>query len=1067
MKRAIAWMAGNGVAANLLMVFIVVAGLLSLFNVRQEIFPEFSLDAIQIDVEYPGASPEEVEDAIVQRIEERIEGIDGVQRITSAASENVGIVIAELALGTDNARALDEIKAEIDRITSFPVDAEEPQVVALTQQSRVIEIAIYGDASERTLKEIANRVKDDLSTLPEISLVRVTGVRDYEISIEVSKDALRAYGLTLGEVAVAVRRGSLDLPGGSVETDREEILLRVEGQNYTRSDFESIIVRGHPDGSKLRLGDVATVLDGFEDADLISTFNGSPTAFVQVVRTGEERVLDIVEVVERYLEEELATTVPRGVQYAIWENEAEYLESRISLLVKNGRLGLILVVIALALFLNLRLAFWTSLGIFLSFTGVFAVMAVLGVSINMMSLFGFILAIGIVVDDAIVVGENIFAEREKGTSAHQSAVKGTTRVAVPVTFAVFTTVAAFTPLLFVPGSIGKFLYVIPVIVISVLALSLVEALFILPFHLSHLPPPGSEKRGGVLEPVRRVQEWVQRRLERFIAGPLDRAVTFSVRRWGLVLLGTTSALLLVGGLVAGRYIRFSFLPEIEGEEVIAYLELQDGTTAERTEEVARYIELRGREAIAELEAAQPEDAPPLVESVFLSVGQRPSQTSQPGLSASPTFVRSNIAEISFRLTDPEIRDLPAADVERAWRERVGTIPGARTLTFSAQLIDLGSPVQVELSHPDTAALNAAVPALTERLNRIAGVAEVRDDRGQGKRELQLQLAPAARTLGITLDDLARQVRAAFFGEESLRLQRGRDEVRVYVRLPASERNALADLRNYRIRTPSGGEVPLSEVAAVSYGVGSTTINRIDGRRIVTVTADVDRAVVTGQEVNSALEAAILPELQERFPGLRYAFGGEQREQAIALGGLARGFALALLAIYALLAIPFRSYVQPLIIMASIPLGFIGAALGHLIMGLDLGMLSLFGLVGLAGVVVNDSLVLIDFINERHRSGLPMSEAIVEGAKVRFRPILLTSITTFLGVFPIIIERSIQAQFLVPMAVSLGFGILFATVILMIAIPALTMMNHVISERVRGLVERGRSKSVGLGWAGEV
>lgn len=1065
MKRAITWMAKNGVAANLLMLFIVTAGLLSLLNIRQEVFPEFSLDTIQVRVEYPGASPEEVEQAIVQRVEDRIEGINGVRRVTASASENVGVVLVELALGTDAARALDEIKSEIDRINSFPVDAEEPEVIALTAQSRGIEIAIFGDVAERTLKEIANRVKDDLTTLPEISLVQVNGVRNYEISIEVSKAALRAYRLTLDEITTAVRRGSMDLPGGTVETNREEILVRVQGQNYTRDDFGEIIVRANPDGSILRLADLATIRDDFEDTDLITAFNGQRTAFVQVFRTGDERVLDIVAAVERYLDEELELTLPRGVEYQVWENEGEYLQSRLSLLVKNGRLGLLLVLVALALFLNLRLAFWTAIGIFLSFAGVFAVMTVVGVSINMMSLFGFILAIGIVVDDAIVVGENIFAERQKGTSAHQSAVKGTLRVSVPVTFAVFTTVAAFTPLLFIPGSIGKFLNVIPIIVISVLLLSLVEALFILPFHLSHLPAPGEQKKTRIFAPIYRLQDFVQSWLKGFIDGPLDRGVKFAVRRWGLVLVGAVSVLLLVSGLIAGRYIRFSLLPAIEGAEVIAYVEMPEGTTSERTQEVADHIQRKGYAAAEVLQKTLPDDHPPLIEAVFSSVGDRPSATGGPGISANVTFVRSNIAEISFRLADPEVRDLAAVELERAWRDSVGVVTGARTLTFSSQLIELGAPVQVELSHPDTASLNAAIPALKDRLTRVAGVIDVRDDQGEGKRELELRLKPAARSLGITLDDLARQVRGAFFGNEAMRLQRGRDEVRVYVRLPAAERNALSDLQDYKIRAAGGGEVPLSKVADISFGIGSTTISRIGGRRIATVTADVNRAVITGQEVNTKVIDEILPDLEGRFPGLRYTFGGEQREQTLALGGLARGFGMALLVIYALLAIPFRSYVQPLIIMATIPLGFIGAALGHLVMGLDLGMLSMFGMVGLSGVVVNDSLVLIDFVNERHRSGLPMNEALVEGAKSRFRPILLTSITTFLGVFPIIIEQSIQAQFLVPMAVSLGFGILVATPILMLAVPALGMMNYLASQKVKAFVGRRRSADVDLGWSG--
>ena len=1070
MRSAIAWMARNGVAANLLMVLILVTGGLSVFTIAQAVFPDFDLDMVQVRVDYPGASPQEVEQAIVQRIEEQIEGIEGVRRITATATEGVGVVFAELTLGTDPARALDEIKAEIDRIVSFPADAEEPEVSQLVNRSRVIDIVLFGDVDERTLKELANRTKDDLMSLPEISYVTVSGVRDYEIGIEVSSDALRAYGLTLEEVAAAVRRASLDMAGGRVDTREEEILVRVEGQNYTRADFEEIIVRGARSGAELRLGEIARVIDGFQDADLISRFNGRPAALVKVFRTGDDRVLEGVAAVERYLQEELRPSLPRGVEVEIWENEAEYLESRMSLLAKNGRIGLLLVLLALTLFLNIRLAFWTAIGIFLSFTGVFAVMAVLGVSINMLTLFGFILAIGIVVDDAIVVGENIYAERERGTPGLEAAIRGAQRVSVPVTFAVLTTVAAFTPLLFIPGIIGKFLNNVPIIVIAVLSLSLIEALFILPYHLSHLPPPHAVTGNRAIRFVERIQAKVHGTLQRFIEGPLERTVTFATRHYGLVIAGAISMLLLTAGLVAGRYVKFSFLPDIPGEEVMAQLEMPQGTPSERTREIAEMLERAGHEVAAELEAGLPDDHPALVRAVYSTVGLMPSISETPGLAAAPTFVQSNVAEVSFRLASAEERDLDVTVFEQAWREKVGEVAAARNLTFVSKLINLGAPVQVELSHADTAVLNQAVPALQDELRRFGGVFDVRSDQEQGKREVQIELRPSARTLGITLDDLARQVRAAFFGAEALRFQRGRDEVRVYVRLPEEERNTLSDIRIYRIMAAGGAAIPLSEVADVSFRVGSSTIRRIDGRRIVTVTAEVDRAFTTGQEVKGALERDVLPALQARFPGVRYAFGGEQREQADALAGMGRGFLLALFAIYALLAIPFRSYVQPLIIMASIPFGFIGAILGHLLMGLNLGLLSIFGIVGLSGVVVNDSLVLMDFVNERHRAGQEMAVAIVEAAKVRFRPIMLTSLTTFLGIFPIIIERSTQAQFLVPMAVSLGFGILFATGIIMVLVPALAMLQHTTAERLRARFRRfgGRpARDAGIGWAGEI
>ena len=1046
-------MAGHPVAANLLMIFILAAGVFSMSAVVVEVFPDFDLGAVQVRVEYPGASPEEVEEGIIQKIEERVESIEGVSQINSTASEGVGVVFIELNLGENTASRLDEIKAEVDRITSFPADAEKPEVTEVTSRSRVIEIAVHGDAPERTLKEIANRIKDDLSTMPEISYVQTSGVRDYEISVNVSNDVLRAYGISLDDVAMAIRRASLDLPGGRVDTESEEILVRVKGRNYDRADFAKIIVRGSRDGATLRLDQIATINDGFQDADLLTLYNDDPAAMVQVFRTSDEQVLEIVQVVETYLEEEAVPSMPKGVEVSIWQNDAELLESRINLLRKNGIIGLILVLIALTLFLDLRLSWWVAVGISLSFIGTFAVMPWLDVSINMMSLFGFILAIGIVVDDAIVVGENIYSEREKGRGPLEAAIKGTQRVALPVVFAVLTTITAFTPLLFVPGSIGKFLKFIPMIVIAVLVFSLIESLFILPHHLSHLPEHAQMRLPRGLRWVEKIQAAVQSALQRFIDGPVDRTVRFATEHYGVVIASAIALILVTMGLVAGRYISFSFLPRIEGDNVIAQVEMPQGTPAGRTQEVASYIESVGRQVADSLAREAGPDHPSMVEAVYVSVGRYPSADGGPGGGALPTFVESNKAEVNFRLLDAEQRDVMSSDFEKAWREAVGDLPGTRSLTFSSQVINLGAPVQLEVSHPDTAVLFLAAAEIQEELGAYAGVYDVRNDQDVGKREVELQLKPQARTLGVTLDDLARQVRAAFFGSEAVRVQRGREEVRVYVRLPKDERSSLADIQQYRIMTPSGAAIPLRELADVAFGTAPSTIRRVDGRRIVTVTAEVDRTVITGSEVNAELTNTILPAAQERFPAIRYGFGGEQREQSRALGGMIRGFILALFVMYTLLAIPFGSYIEPLIIMAAVPFGFIGAVFSHLFMGIDLGMLSMFGLVGLSGVVVNDSLVLLDFVNSEHREGKPMDEAILSAARIRFRPILLTTMTTFLGVFPMIIERSVQAQFLVPMAVSLGFGVLFATFVIMVLVPALTMLQHDALGRFRARKER--------------
>ena len=956
------------------------------------------------------------------------------------AAEGIGLVTAELELGTDVAQTLDDVKAELDLITSFPEEAEEPEVQELTNRQQVIQLAIHGDVGERTLKELAERVKDELTADALVSYVTITGVRAYEVAVEVSEAQLRAYGLSLAEVAAAVRRGSLDLPGGSVETRGEEILIRTKGQNYTARDFRAIIVRARPDGSAIRLGDVATVRDGFEDADLVTRFDGAPAAVLSVFRTSDERVLDIVAHIYAYLDE-LRPRLPAGVEIDVWQDQARLLQSRLQLLLKNGLIGLILVIIALTLFLDTRLSFWVSVGLFVSCVGVFAVMVYVGVSVNLLSLFAFILALGIVVDDAIVIGENIFAEQERGVPPEEAAVRGTQRLAVPVIFAVLTTMAAFSPLLFVPGVIGKFMKTIPTIVIAVLVFSLIESLFVLPAHLGHVDIRKAQKQRWLGRQIARAQAFVSRQLSRFVEGPLDRALGFATRQYGLVIVSAVALIILSVGLIAGGLLKFSFFPSIEGENVIARLEMPQGTTAAQTRAVAARLEAEGRAALATLQAELPEDHPPLVRHVFTIIGDQPSTRSGLPTSQGASLIEANLAEVNFELLPAEERRLSTEAIEAAWRAEVGAVPEARALTFESSLFTLGKPIQAELSAASPAALGEAVARFKEELAQFGGVFEVEDDREQGKREVQLRLRPEARALGITLDDLARQVRGGFYGYEALRIQRGRDEVKVMIRLPKDERDALADVQNFRIRTPAGAEVPLAEAAEASFGFGSSAINRRDRRRVVTVTAEVDDDVVSAQEVIDALKAEVVPALARDVPGFRASFEGEQRQQQQALSALARGFLIGLFVIYALLAIPFRSYIQPLIIMAAIPFGFIGAVLGHLLMGLSIGILSMFGVIGLSGVVVNDALVLIDFVNARRREGLPMAEAIREAGKVRFRPILLTSITTFLGVLPLILERSLQAQFLIPMAVSLGFGILFATAILMLLVPALAMLQH--------------------------
>ncbi len=1038
MRPIIEWMARHGVAANLLMVFMLAFGILNAFIIPIEVFPELSLDTVTVEVEYLGASPSEIEESIIQRIEERIEGIDGLQDITATAIENVGTVSIELALGKDTAQKLDEIKAEIDRITTFPAGAEKPEVREVSNRQRVIEIAVVGDIEERTLKELANKIKDDLTLTDDISLVEVSAVRDYEISVEVENATLRAYNISLPELAGIIRRESLDLPGGEIESLDEDVVLRTLGRNYDSKDFSEIVVFTGRNGAQVKLRDFAHVDDGFREKDLISLFDNKPAAFVKVFRTGDEQVLSVVETVNRYLAEELQPVLPPETSVIVWRNDAEELESRLNLLLKNGFIGLVLVITTLTLFLDVRLAFWTSLGIFVAFVAAIGVINGIDNTINQIALFGFILAIGIVVDDAIVIGENIYAANEQGHSPLDAAIRGAQRVSVPVLFAVATTIAAFSPLLMVPGTAGKFLGQMPTVVIILLLLSLLEAMLVLPYHLSRHSFKESATPGPILQRIQQVQRVFSDALRRFVEGPLDRTLRFTTLHPWVIVCAGAAMIMLSAGFVAGGYVKVQFFPVVEGQYVTATMELKPGTPLAQTQDMARRIERIGREVEKELQTLLPEDSPPLVTAVYVLVGSQDfSAPPFGGVSALPD---ANKASVVFELLEPKQRPFTAQDFQHKWRDAVGTPAGIRRLFFSSQLFNFGEPVQVELSADTDENLGRAVQAVEEELLEITGVFDVRNDRDEGKREIELRLKPQARTYGLALDDLAQQVRAAFFGAEALRVQRGREEVRVYVRLPRSERDSIADLLNYRVRVPGRDYVPLGVVADLSEGLSPSMIKRRNGRRIVSITANVDNVSITGQEVTAALEDEILPRIAQDVPGLKFDFGGEQREQRRALPALGRNFILALFAIYALLAIAFGSYIQPVIIMAAIPFGTIGAILGHLLLGINLTLPGIFGIVGLSGVIVNGALVMIDFINEERANGKAPRTAIIDGAKSRFRPIMLTALTTFLGVFPLIIERSIQAQFLVPVACSIGFGVLFGTAVQLLIVPALAMIQ---------------------------
>ena len=1037
----IAYMASNGVAANLLMIGIIVAGVASLFGLELEAWPTVPFNQVEVSVAYPGATPEEVEEGIVVKIEDEVEGLGDVKGVKSVAAPGMGSVRVEMRSGTDMNDALADVEAAVGRIQTFPGEAERPQIREMTNAQSVMRLVVFGDVSERSLKELAYRVEDELAALPSVSQVETSGVRNYEISIEVPLERLRALGLTLTDVANTVRRSSLDLSAGSIDTEQSQVRVRTLGQSYDQQDFEEIVLISRSDGTVVRVGDIAEVRDGFQDVDLIVRHQGLPAVFVEVSRADGEKVMNVARAVREHVANEIAPSLPDGVGITIWNDESDAFEERAAILIKNGLLGLLLVLIALGLFLELRLAFWVAVGLGVSGIGALAVMFALDLAIHAVSLFSFVLAIGIVVDDAIVVSEHIHLERMKGTPGVVAAIRGARRIKVPLIFAVLTTVAAFAPLLFIPGGVGQTWKALPTIVIAMLVISLVESLLVLPNHLSHHlhgPEWAPRTRAGVV--VARVQGRVDLLLGRFVQGPLHRAVTFATDRPGLTLSGAVALLILCAALLPAGIVSFTFATEVEGDFATATLEMPDGTTAERTYEVARELEAAGHRAIARISADRPADALPLLSGVTITVGQRP-RIEGGGLSPNPNLnPEANVATIAFKLLDAQHRRIPTGDVVQVWREEVGILPHVRSITISGKIYDLGNPVEAVLSHPDPERLPGIATSVVNRLREVGGIHDIRSDVTPGIPEIQLGLLPEARTLGLTLDDLAMQTRAAFFGAEALRVQRGREEVRVYVRLPEEQRNSITDIESSLVRTAAGAEVPVSRVASLSSGRSPTAIHRQDGQRVVRVSADVDAAVISGGQANNILENDILAPLVAEDPNLTYSFGGEQQQQLESMNALGPGFGIAMILIFALLAIPLGSYTKPFIIMAIIPFGFIGVILGHWILGVTLSSESFIGIFGLAGVVVNDSLVMIDFIDQELEEGLPVREAIIEGAKGRFRPIMLTSLTTFLGFTPLILEDAIQAQFFVPFSASVGCGILFTTAILMFLVPALSSIH---------------------------
>jgi len=1029
----IAWFARNGVAANLLMLVIVVLGLYAATNrTPLEVFPSFELNVVNISVSYRGATPVEAEEAIVQRIEEAIHDIEGIEELTAVAREGGASVSVQVARGYDADTLLDEIKNKVDAISTFPAEAERPIYSSAIRTREVIAVGISGEIGERELRELGERVRDELSALPQISQLELENVRPYEISVEVSTTALDAYGLTLQQIGEAIRRSSLDLAAGEIRSRGGDLLIRTVGQAYGKADFGSVVVVSRADGTRITLGDIATIRDGFEETPLVSQFNGRPGITIEVYRVGDQSAIEVADAVKAYVEE-TRPSLPTGIEMEVWRDRSRIVKARLKTLSNSAIQGGILIFILLALFLRFSVAVWVCIGIPVSFMGALALMPELGVTINIVSLFAFILVLGIVVDDAIVTGESIYSHLQRHGDPTRAAIEGTHEVAVPVTFGVLTTAVAFAPILFMGGARGQIFAQIPMIVIPVLLFSLVESKLILPSHLKHLRVYGDKAKNHniLVRFQRRFADGFENSILRFYGPFLSAALRQRYFTWSIFVAG----LILTYAIVSSGAVRFVFFPRVQSETATATLTMPPGTPFEITQRHINWMTDKARELQAE------QIDPGTGDSIILNI------LSVAGDAGGRDGSGANIGRVRFEILSPEKRSLPITSTELAneWRGLIGPIPGAQELNFRAEIGRAGSPLDVQLRGRDVDRLAEVAAQVRQRLGEYPGVFDIGDSLSDGKQEIQLKLKPNAEQLGITLEQLARQVRNAFFGVEAQRIQRGRDDVRVMVRLPESERRSLATLERLRIRTAEGKEVPFSEVAEATFGRSFASIRRINRERVVNVVADVDKSS-TNIEATKADLTIWLDELLPRYPGIRASLEGEAAEQRENFGDLFTGLLFVLFIIYALLAIPFKSYGQPIIVMSVIPFGIIGAVLGHILLGMDLSILSLMGMLALTGVVVNDSLVLVDYVNQRRREGMPLVEAVNTAGVRRFRAVILTSLTTFAGVTPLLLEKTTQAQFLIPMGVSLGFGVLFATLITLVLIP----VNYLILEDIKGL-----------------
>jgi len=1008
---AIEWMARNPIAANLLMIILLGGGIWMTFGIQKEVFPQFQLDIVEVTVTYPGAAPAEVEQGILLPVEEAVRGIQGIKEMTSTAWEGTGRVRIELVSGTDRMKAFQDIDQAVARIRTFPEDIEEPEVRLQSRQRDVMEIGLYGDVDIWTLRKLAERLRDQLLNDDAITQVEIGNVPEYVTHVEIPQNRLREYGLTPGDVARIIEQSSRDIPAGAVDTHGGEILLRMKERKQWAEEFGKIVVVSSENGSTVTLSDLAHIEDGFEEAGFHSRFNRQPSVEMEIFRVGNQSPLEIAAAVQSVLED-FESTLPPGVQYRIDSNRAKDYDERLSLLLENGALAVGIVLVILGLFLEYRLAFWVMMGMTISFAGGLLFLPVIGVSINMISMFAFLVVLGIVVDDAIVVGENIYEYREQGMDFMPAAIQGAREISGPVVFSILTNIVAFVPVLFVPGATGKFWWPLPAVVITVLVISLLEALFILPAHLGHSSADSTTRPGRMLH--RRQQAFLQG-FKRMVNRWYRPFLEICLRNRYITLSSAVALLLVVGGYGYSDHMGMIMMPEVSADEIEAGVSLPVGATRDQAAKVAVAV----------------------TESTHRMFREHNLNRVAEGIK---TNVRGqDFIDVEIVMKPPGERDMTAAEVIELWRNEIGDIEGVDQITFEAERGPGGwrDDISVDLSHSDIAVLEKASRAFFERVERFEATRDVNDNYNRGKTQFDFKLRPEGRGLGLTASEVGRQIRDAFYGAVARRQLRGTNEIEVRVKLPEAERKDLYHLEDFMVRTETGMEVPLMDVARVERGEAFTTIDRRDGRRVVTVGMDVEPKRETTR-VLSVIKSDILPQLRADFPGITWTFQGSQAEMRESTKVLWGGFTLAMAVVYGLLAIAFGSYLQPLIVMTAIPFGIVGAVIGHILLGYDLSLISLMGVIALSGVVVNDSLIMVDFAN-RKRADLSAFEAIHQAGLRRFRPIILTTLTTAGGLTPIILETSQQAYYLIPMAISLGFGIIFATAIILVIVPCLYLI----------------------------